>query len=112
MRIPIYIDGAEAGTLSVTREDGGAVFDARLRDVGRVVRLYVYGPDGAAGYLGVPMPEDGGMRLQKRVRGRALADYSETPLYAAEEPMRTSEPAPEAASARRVIWLGGRAYYF
>ena len=136
--VPIYIDGASAGTLTVTRSDGGAVFDAALRDVGRVVRLYVYGPDGAAGYLGVPVPEGGVMRLTRRVRGRALADYPEAPVCAAEKPPEPPEPpepprtaaqkpswtaaqlpeaaekasSPEKPPSRRVVWLGGRPHYF
>ena len=135
--VPIYIDGASAGTLTVTRSDGGAVFDAALRDVGRVVRLYVYGPDGAAGYLGVPVPEGGVMRLTRRVRGRALADYPKAPVCAAEKPPEPEPPepprtaaqkpswtaaqlpeaaekasSPEKPPSRRVVWLGGRPHYF
>ncbi|MCD7844307.1 MAG: hypothetical protein LUG57_00300 [Oscillospiraceae bacterium] len=65
MEIPIYIDGQREGTVSISHEGSVTVLDAALRDVGRVVRLRLFG-DGE-GYLGVPEPKEGRLRLTKRV---------------------------------------------
>lgn len=109
MEIPIYIDGGEAGRLSVTRQGAATRLEARLRDAGRVVRLWVYG-DGAAFYLGVPAPEEGELRLRRRVTPAEMKRFPPKPAYAAERPLAERE-GPEDAPAH-VLWLGGRAYYF
>ena len=43
MKLPIYIDGKEEGALTVERQGAATVMRADMRDVGRVVRLTVYG---------------------------------------------------------------------
>ena len=125
MQIPIYIDGTEEGKLSIVRQGNMTIFDADMRDVGRVVRLRVFG-DGE-GYLGVPVPADGRLRLIKRLSPAAMSAFPTKPEYAAEqrrtEESEEKEPAgaePASAEARQeqnqqkthVLWLGGRPYYF
>lgn len=116
MQIPVYIDGKQEGTLSIEREDAATVMDARLRDVGRVVRLTVFG-DGE-GYLGIPEPEEGQLRLVRRLSAKDMRDFPTTPEYAAERrltgaktPRPAAKPQP-VMSGRRVIWHGGKPYYF
>ncbi len=123
MEIPILIDGAEAGTLTLTQEENGWTARAKLRDIGRVARLTLYGAGGST-YLGIPEPENGAMTLSKR-----LPALHFLPEYCAETECRTEEklPAPpveelppepvdEAPETEQRIkcrvWLGGRPYYF
>jgi hypothetical protein len=120
MQIPIYIDGAVEGKLSITRQGNMTAFEADLRDVGRVVRLRVFG-DGE-GYLGVPVPADGRLRLVKHLSPAAMHGFPKKPEYAAEE-RRTEEQQkaePEAGQkqeeqggpGKHVLWHGGKPHYF
>ena len=123
MQIPIYIDGVEEGKLSIVPQGNMTVFDADMRDVGRVVRLRVFG-DGE-GYLGVPVPADGRLRLIKRLSPAAMSAFPAKPEYAAEQkraekareegPVK-AEPEPlepqQNTPKKHVLWLGGRPYYF
>ena len=112
MELPIYIDGKQAGTLTVRRDGDGALVEAVLGDVGRVVRLTVYG-DGAY-YLGIPVPEGGGMRLTRRLGPGELRRFPAEPAYAAEArmPADAREREPSRDRGRHVLWLGGRPHYF
>lgn len=109
MEIPIYLDGERAGTL--TMEKRGALTWVRgdMEDPGRVVRLYLYGERAVC--LGVPVPEEGRLRLLKRLTPNDLRRYPRFPEYAAEEPMPPAEEKPSAGK-RHVLWHGGRPYFF
>ena len=120
MKIPIYIDGKKEGELAIERQGAVTVMHAQLRDVGRVVRLYVYGEK--AGYLGVPEPEGGQLRLTRRFSPMEMARFPRQPRYAAERPVE-EKPAPEPAQkpprgdlpqgiGRHVLWMGGKPYFF
>ena len=123
MEIPILIDGAEAGTLTLTQEGSGWTAQAKLRDIGRVARLTLYGAGGSV-YLGIPVPENGAMTLTKRLPAlNFLPEYcAETQRRTEESPPAprqetpTPEPVTETADAERGVkcrvWLGGRPYYF
>ena len=108
MAVPVYIDGGEAGSLTVERRGQWTVIDVRIRDVGRVVRLTAYGE--REFYLGVPVPDGEGLRLTRRLSPSEARRFPRLPEYAAEEPMKP--PAPEEPDVRRVLWLGGRPHYF
>ena len=108
MEIPVYIDGEAVGSMTVERGGQWITVDARMRDVGRVVRLTVYGE--RAFYLGVPVPEGDGLRLTRRLSPAEARRFPRTPSYAAEKPAEL--PETEARAARRVLWLGGRPHYF
>ena len=117
MQIPVYIDGKQEGTLTIEHEDAATVMDARLRDVGRVVRLTVFG-DGE-GYLGIPEPEEAGqLRLVRRLSANDMRAFPTAPEYAADRrltvgKMPDSAPKPQPAKpGRHVIWHGGKPYYF
>ncbi len=118
MEIPVYIDGRQEGTVRLSHDGPVTVLEADIRDVGRLIRLRLFG-DGE-GYLGIPEPEEGRLRLVKRVSPMELRRLPAHPRYAAEcemqlpsegtpeqEPVSAPEPAP-----RHVLWHGGRPYYF
>ena len=116
MQIPIYIDGNQEGTLTLERQGAATVMRADMRDVGRVVRLSVYGEK--CGYLGVPEPEGGRLRLTRRFSPMDMTRFPQSPQYAAEKPMdgRKSPPPPkkdvgDPEPKRHVLWMGGKPYY-
>ena len=110
MEIPIYIDGERTGALTITRQGCLTVMDARLRDEGRVVRLKVFGERTA--YLGVPAPQDGELRLVRRLTPAQMRAFPRRPAYAGEKPREETAPPEEAPARKRVLWQGGKPYYF
>ena len=82
-KIPIRLDGAVKGTLTVTREGLITLFEARCEDPGRLVRLSVYG-GGKEGYLGVMGPERGALSLARRISRTGMSGFPEKIEYAAE----------------------------
>ena len=113
MEVPIVIDGEQAGVLTIQRRGSVTVMDARLRDVGRVVRLSLFGKEGEA-YLGVPVPEGEGLRLVRRISPCELKRFPRTPECAGERGKHPGVPEAgrEKDAARRVLWHGGKAHYF
>ena len=82
-RYPVRVDGRDAGVLTVSREGLWSVFSLRCADPGRLLRLSVYG-DGAEGYLGVPEPEGGELRLVRRFSAAQTARLPGRIEYAGE----------------------------
>ena len=122
MVIPIYIDGKKEGELTIGHRGAATVMQADMRDVGRVVRLTVYGEK--EGYLGVPEPAEGRLRLTRRFSPMEMSRFPQRPEYAADRPMQGTR-VPEKGSAeekprgdcpqgvgRRVLWMGGKPYFF
>ncbi|MBR2717034.1 MAG: hypothetical protein IKD79_04785 [Oscillospiraceae bacterium] len=113
MDIPIFVGGERTGTLAITESGPRRELEARLRDEGRVVRLWVFGRSGSW-YLGIPEPAGGELYLKRRPSPAQLRDFPREPLYAAErrreekDERLPSDPERE----RRVFWLGGRPHYF
>lgn len=103
---PIIIKGETCGSLSVTKEGAYTRFVADCTSFGGVIRLSVYG-GGVEGYLGVPMPRDGRLRLDKRLSPAAMKSFpreiehcslaGEKPAAVpkAPEPEFVPEPEPE-----------------
>ena len=124
MVLPIYIDGKKEGELTVEHRGAATVMRAELRDVGRVVRLAVYGEKGErAGYLGVPEPAGGRLRLTRRFSPLEMGRFPQRLKYAAEVGEARREKPPEEAEkqpegefpqgiGRRVLWMGGKPYFF
>lgn len=108
MLIPVYIDGKEAGTVEIEKYDGQTVVEAAVRDVGRVLRLTVFGEKSF--YLGVPVPEEDTLRLTRRLSPAEEGNFPEHPSYAAERPIETEAMKP--AGRRHVLWQGGKPHYF
>ena len=120
-QIPIYIDGKKEGTLTIQRQGAATVMRAELRDVGRVVRLNVYGEK--TGYLGVPAPEDGRLRLVRRLSPMEMDRFPRRPEYAGDRPIERDRPAEKQKKeppqgdlpqgiGRHVLWMGGKPYFF
>jgi len=106
MQLPIYIDGEQVGCLRLSRQGNQVRAEARLKDMGRVLRLSVYGRETL--YLGIPEPREGGMQLC-----RMLRRMPEGARYCAERPMEEEENTPQAeAQPRHVVWRGGKPHYF
>ncbi len=117
---PFIIDGREQGSLSVSPAGGYTLFTIDCAMQHEVIRVSVYG-EGREGYLGVPAPHEGRMRLEKKFSPAAMADFpakidhaglAGERQYAAEPapvteavslPGTAPEPAPEAEETG-VIW--------
>lgn len=110
MEIPIYIDGVPAGTVTMEKQGAVTWLFGDMEDVGRVVRLYLFGE--RESYLGVPVPEEGRLRLRKRITPGELQRFPRFPEYAAEEPLPREEPGEETGKKRHVLWHGGRPHFF
>lgn len=71
---PIIIKGENCGELIIAKEGAYTRFVAKCAFVGEVIRLCVYG-EGKEGYLGVPVPKEGMLILEKRFSPAALKDF-------------------------------------
>lgn len=109
MEIPIYIDGAPAGTLTMEKRGAFVWLQGDMADPGRLVRLYIYGEREA--YLGVPLPEDGRLRLLRRLSPTEAARLPRRAEYVAETRLEKETP-PEPGGKRHVLWHGGRPHFF
>lgn len=106
MQLPIHIDGEPVGTVQLSRRGGCIHAEARLKDMGRVLRLYIFG-EGEV-YLGIPEPREGGMYLS-----RCLRALPREACYCAEKRLEEPEErAQEEPAPRRILWQGGKAHYF
>ncbi len=71
---PIVIRGKNCGSLKVSREGAYTRFEADCDEQGEVIRLAVYG-GGKEGYLGVPMPKEGRLHLDKRLSPASMRSF-------------------------------------
>ena len=71
---PVIINGAVCGMLKVKKEGAYTRFVAECPMRDEVIRLSVYGC-GVEGYLGVPLPSGGKLRLEKRFSPAALRGF-------------------------------------
>lgn len=95
---PILIDGALAGSLTVTAAGGRTAFSAVCRQLDGVVRISVYG-GGREGYLGVLAPEGGGLALRRTLSRAALRDFPAEIAAVGRSGAQPEEPAaPEPAA--------------
>lgn len=91
---PIYIHHEHAGTLTVEPQGIYTRFSARLSDTGELIRLWVYG-EGRSALLGVAMPENGELVLERRFSRTALRDFPAVIDYAALEGEEPAKPQAE-----------------
>lgn len=113
---PIVIDDRETGSLNVTREGLFWCFEATSEMSSDLVRLSVFGPNGDEGYLGVMAPENGLLRLRKKLSRSSLSAFPRSISYGGRrgspafrdiksmedittEPL-PDEPSPEAQPSR------------
>jgi len=97
-KIPIRLDGAVKGTLTVSREGLITLFEARCEDPGRLVRLSVYG-GGKEGYLGVMSPDRGTLQLTRRISRAGMTGFPVQIEYAAEAGQAALPPETEPTEA-------------
>ncbi len=79
---PIYINGTRQGELRVHQEGLLTVFSGECTDPGVLLRLSLYGEHEA--YLGVMLPENGRLFLEKRFTRAAMAHFPRHPTHAGE----------------------------
>ncbi len=112
--LPVYISGERVGELTAAPQGRFWRVRLRMKDIGRVARLAVYG-GGRSVYLGIPEPDGCGyMTLERTLRALPeRAEYCaerETEAKPEKPPERDETQAEKAP--RHVVWMGGRAYYF
>lgn len=115
MEIPIYIDGRQAGTLRMEKSGAYTVLHGDMEDVGRLVRLYVFGEREM--YLGIPEPEEGRLVLLRRLTAGEMRPFPKRPEYVAEyrrKEKRTEKKQEEGKrdAFRHILWQGGKPYFF
>lgn len=102
---PIIINGQVCGSLAVSREGAYTRFCADCEAQGGVIRLSVYG-EGREGYLGVPLPREGRLWLDKKFSPSAVKAFpavidrcglagEEAEAAKDDEPVCEQEPMPE-----------------
>ena len=74
---PVIIKGAVCGTLKIEKAGGYTRFICDCPHEGEVIRLSVYG-EGREGYLGVPLPVDGRLKLDKKLSPAAMAAFPQS----------------------------------
>ena len=115
MEFPIYIDDREAGLLRMEKCGPYTVFRGEMEDVGRLVRLFLYGEKGDM-YLGIPEPEEGKLVLLRRMTAWEMRAFPKKAEYAAERRRRRGEPQPDSREEKKnrshVLWQGGKPYFF
>lgn len=94
MDCPIYIHQEKAGTLTVEQQGLYTRFSARLNDNGELIRLFVYG-EGKSALLGVAMPENGELILERKFSRTAMRSFPAQIDYAAPEGEAIEEPKPK-----------------
>lgn len=90
---PVILSGKKCGELTVERQGLFTVFSARCADPGGLVRLSVYGP-GGEGYLGVMEPQNGELRLYRRLSRAGAEAFPDSVEYAAEAGKGRGEATP------------------
>ena len=73
---PVIIDSAVCGKLRVEKEGAYTRFSLCCPMTEKVIRLSVYG-EGREGYLGVPLPKEGKLCLDKRFSPSAMRGFPE-----------------------------------
>ena len=84
MKYPVYIEGEEKGTLTVTQESLHLVFCAECEYTPKLVRLSVYG-NGKSAYLGVMEPRGDRLILRRRKSRNELRGFPTPIEYAADK---------------------------
>lgn len=81
---PIQYHTKTVGTLERTADGLYTVFTARCDLIAPRLRLTVFG-DGGCAYLGLMLPENGALYLQKRLTRLQMTSFPDPIRYAAEE---------------------------
>ena len=104
MDYPLYIDGEKKGRLRITRDGLLTCVRAECPDMGRVLRISVFG-GGKSACLGVMLPEDGRMVLRKSFTKLALQSFPETVEYAADRELEHQKSAVPETEPDGLLWF-------
>lgn len=97
---PIILDGAEVGTLTVTKQGAFWVFEADCQWQAEIVRLSVFG-GGQTSYLGIMDPVGNRLRLKKKLSRAAVAGFPQQISHAGRQGASLSK----AAGSGEVSWV-------
>ncbi len=91
MEYPIYIDGTERGTLTVTQEGLRTRFTAKCLKTQGIIRLWVFGK-GERAYLGVLCPVDDGLLLSRSFSRNEMRGFPSEIEYASNAEIKKEAP--------------------
>ena len=94
MAIPVYINQEAAGALTVTRDGLYTVLETEAPHGSGLVRLWAHG-GGKSAYLGVMEPQNGGLRLRRRLSRRELAAFPDPIEFVSDREREESEKSAE-----------------
>ena len=100
---PVYIDGAQCGSMQVYSEGLMTVFDAECRCVDRLVWLRIFG-GGKSAALGVMQPEKGRLRLVKKLSRAQMRILPQVIEYAADKPFAPIKQ-PDISEDDGLLWF-------
>ena len=109
MAIPVYINQEAAGALTVTRDGLYTVLETEAPHGGGLVRLWAHG-GGKSAYLGVMEPQNGGLRLRRRLSRRRRGCCGIPGATGALPPLTGSAvswPCPQSFARRTQGWSNG-----
>ena len=85
MVIPIILGGERRGVVESRREGAYTVFEARCEARPGLLRLYLHGERKSA-YLGLMCPQDGELRLRRRLSRAELREFPAEIICASDSP--------------------------
>lgn len=103
-KYPVFIDGAECGSLSVSAEGLLTKLEAKCRHSEGLVRLYIFG-SGKSAYLGVMQPENGTLHITKKLSRTQMKSLPDKIEYAADKPILKQESAPKQPESDDKLWF-------
>lgn len=93
----IMLGNESIGKLSVRPDRGYTLFSARCKMINGLLRLSVYG-EGREGYLGIAVPKDGELCLEKRLSPAAMRGFPDVIETAGQAGQNISSEKQEAAT--------------
>ena len=102
MTIPVYINHEAAGALAVTRDGLYTVLEIEAQHGGGLVRLWAHG-GGKSAYLGVMEPQNGGLRLRRRLSRRELAAFPDPIEFVSDRERDGEETAKEQEDLHNIV---------
>lgn len=108
MEYPVYINGREAGKLTVRKEGLVTCFEADCEYAEGIIRLWVRG-EGCSAPLGVLRPENGRLKLSKRFTKNQLRSFPKTVCRVGDKVATAEKASPpeceKASDAPRLLWV-------
>lgn len=101
---PVFIDGRECGSLSVSRDGLLTKLEAQCRHSEKLVRLYIFG-NGKSTYLGVMQPQNDKLCITKKLSRSQMKALPEKIEYAADMPMAKGEKKSVQPECDDKLWF-------